>query len=103
MRGGDGLQPSSKGARVKFSGGKPAVVDGPFTETKELIAGFSIIEVSSKEEAIAWVKRWPAMDGGGEVEIEIRQIFEADDFGEEFTPDLREQEERLRRRAGEQS
>jgi hypothetical protein len=96
---GEGLQPSSKGARVKFSGGKPAVVDGPFAETKELIAGFSIIEVKSLAEAIAWVKRWPARDGDGEAEIEIRQIFTAEDFGAEFTPELREAEERMREQA----
>ena len=77
---GEGLQPSSKGARVKFSGGKPTVVDGPFTEAKELIAGFTMIDVKSKEEAIEWVKRWPAIDGDGNVEIEIRQVFELSDF-----------------------
>ena len=93
---GDGLRESSKGARIKFSGGKPAVIDGPFAETKELIAGFTMIQVKSKEEAIEWVKRWPAIDGHGEVEIEIRQVFEAADFGAEFTPELQEQEERLR-------
>ncbi len=81
MLSGDGLQPSSKGARVKFSGGKPRVTDGPFTESKELVAGFSILQVDSKEEAIEWVKRWPQIDGGGEVEIEIRQLFELEDFG----------------------
>jgi hypothetical protein len=92
---GEGLQPSSKGARVKFSGDKRTVTDGPFTEAKELIAGFWLIQVKSKEEAIEWVKRCPnPMDG--ESEIEIRQVFEAEDFGEEFTPELREQEERLR-------
>lgn len=96
---GEGLQPSSKGARIKFSGGKPTVIDGPFTETKELIAGFTMIQVKSKEEAIEWVKRWPAMDGGGEVELELRQVFEAEDFGPEFTPELREQEQRLRGQA----
>ncbi len=99
---GEGLQPSSKGALVKFSGGKPAVLDGPFAETKELIAGFSIFRVNSREEAIEWVKRWPSIDAGGNVEIEIRQIFEAEDFGPEFTPELREQEERLRQQAGQQ-
>ncbi|MDR3471958.1 MAG: YciI family protein [Devosia sp.] len=93
---GDGLQSSAKGARVKFHQGRPAVTDGPFSETKELIAGFSIIEVGSREEAIEWVRKWPALDGNGEVEIEIRQIFEADDFGKAFTPELREQEEKLR-------
>ncbi len=76
-----GLQPSSKGARVTFSGGKPTVSDGPFIETKELIAGYSIIQVKSKQEAIEWVKRWPPLDGGGHVEIEIRQMFDLEDFG----------------------
>ncbi len=76
-----GLQPSSKGARVKFSGGKPIVIDGPFSETKELIGGYTIIQVKSKEEAIEWVKRWPVLDADGNVEIEIRQMFELDDFG----------------------
>ena len=93
---GDGLMPSRKGARVKFHGGKPTVIDGPFAETKELVAGFSIIQVGSREEAIEWVRKWPALDGNGEVEIEIRQIYEADDFGEAFTPELREKEEQLR-------
>jgi hypothetical protein len=94
---GEGLQPSSKGARVRLAAGTPTVVDGPFTETKELIAGFTMIQVRSKEEAIEWVKRWPIEDG--DVELEIRQVFEADDFGEEFTPELRAQEERLRAQA----
>jgi hypothetical protein len=94
---GEGLQPSSKGARVSFSGGKPSVVDGPFAETKELIAGFYLIDVRSKEDAIEWVKRWPALDG--DVDIEIRQVFEADDFGDAFTPEQREKEERLRAEA----
>jgi hypothetical protein len=95
MLAGEGLQPSSKGARVKFDGDKRTVIDGPFTEAKELIAGFWLIQVKSKEEAIEWVKRCPnPMEG--ESEIEIRQVFEADDFGDEFTPELREQEERLR-------
>jgi hypothetical protein len=93
---GEGLQPSSKGARVKFSGEKRTVIDGPFTETKELIAGFWLIQVKSKEEAIEWVKRCPK-PLEGEAEIEIRQVFEAEDFGDEFTPELREQEERLRK------
>ena len=93
---GEGLQASSKGARVKFSKGKPTVIDGPFTEAKELIAGFTMIQVKSKEEAIEWVKRWPALDGHGEAEIEIRQVFEADDFGPELTPEIRKQEQRLR-------
>jgi hypothetical protein len=92
---GEGLQPSSKGARVRFSGGKRTVIDGPFTEAKELIAGFWMIQVKSKEEAIEWVKRCPNPTAG-EAEIEIRQVFEAEDFGAAFTPELREQEERLR-------
>ncbi len=95
MLAGEGLHPSSKGARVKFSGAKRTVIDGPFTEAKELIAGFWLWEVKSLEEAIEWVKRCPnPLDG--EAEIEIRQVFEAEDFGAEFTPELREQEERLR-------
>lgn len=89
---GEGLQPTSKGARVTFSGGKPSVTDGPFTEAKELVAGFWMIQAKSKEEAVEWARRVPFQEG----EIEIRQVFEADDFGPEFTPELREQEERLR-------
>jgi hypothetical protein len=96
MLAGEGLQPSSKGARVRFSGDKRTVVDGPFAETKELVAGFWIFQVKSKEDAIEWVKRAPNPMPGTESEIEIRQIFEADDFGAEFTPELREQEERIR-------
>ena len=95
MLAGEGLHPSSKGARVRFSGNKRTVIDGPFAETKELVAGFWLIQVKSKEEAIEWVKRCPnPMEG--ESEIEIRQVFEAEDFGAEFTPELREQEDRLR-------
>jgi hypothetical protein len=96
MQAGEGLQPSSKGARVKFSGAKRTVVDGPFAETKELIAGFWIWQCKSKAEAIEWAKRCPNPMPGEESELEIRQIFEAADFGAEFTPELREQEERLR-------
>ena len=96
----EGLQASSKGARVKFTGGKPIVTDGPFAETKELIAGFWLWQVRSKQEAIEWLKRAPF--GGGE-EVEIRQVFEADDFGPAFTPELREQEERIRAKAGAKS
>jgi len=99
MLAGEGLQPSSKGARIKFSGDTRTVTDGPFPETKELIAGFWIWKVKSKEEAIEWVKRCPN-PMPGESEIEIRQVFEADDFGEAFTPELREQEDRIRERAG---
>ena len=92
---GEGLQASSKGARVRFSGDKRTVIDGPFAETKELIAGFWMWQVKSKEEAIAWVKRCPN-PFPVDCEIEIRQVFEAEDFGAEFTPELREQEERAR-------
>lgn len=91
---GEGLQPSRKGARIKFDGQKRTVVDGPFAETKELVAGFWIIQVKSKEEAIAWMKRCPNPTGEIGV-IEIRQVSEAEDFGEEFTPEMREREERL--------
>ncbi len=94
----EGLQGSSKGARVRFSGASRTVVDGPFTETKELIAGFWLWQVKSKEEAIEWVKRCPN-PMPGDSEIEIRQVFEAEDFGTEYTPELREQEERLRAQA----
>jgi hypothetical protein len=99
MLAGEGLQPSAKGARITFSAGKPTVLDGPFAETKELIAGFTMIQVQSRQEAIEWVKRWPALDGDGAVELELRQVFEAEDFGAEFTPELRETEERLRRQS----
>jgi hypothetical protein len=95
MLAGEGLHPSSKGARVRFCGAKRSVIDGPFAETKELVAGFWIWQVKSKEEAIEWVKRCPN-PMPGESEIEIRQVFEAEDFGAEFTPELREQEQRLR-------
>lgn len=81
---------------MKFSGGKPSVIDGPFAETKELIAGYALLEVKSREEAIEWLKKWPAMDGGGNLELEVRQLFEAEDFGPEFTPELREAEDKLR-------
>ncbi|HMN85616.1 MAG TPA: YciI family protein [Bauldia sp.] len=97
---GEGLQPTSKGARVRFSGDKRRVVDGPFADTKELIAGFWIMQARSKDEIVEWVKRCPNPTGA-ESEIEIRQIFEASDFGAEFTPELREQDERIRKRVGE--
>ena len=93
MLAGDGLHPSSKGARVRFDGKKRTVIDGPFSEAKELIAGYWIWQVKSREEAIEWLKRAP-FDGG--TEVELRQVFEADDFGAEFTPELREQEDRFR-------
>ena len=92
MLAGEGLQPSSKGARVKFSGGQKSVIDGPFAETKELVAGFWLWKCKSLDEAIDWLKRAPFE----ETEVEIRQVFEAEDFGDEFTPELREQEARLR-------
>jgi hypothetical protein len=95
MLAGEGLHPSSKGARVRFSGGKQTVIDGPFAEAKELIAGFWIWQVKSKEEALEWVKRMPN-PMGVESEVEIRQVFETSDFGPELTPELREQEDRLR-------
>jgi hypothetical protein len=90
------LQASSKGARIRFNQGKPTVTDGPFTEAKELVAGFWIIQVKSKQEAIEWMKRCPPPMGNGAGELEIRQVFEASDFGEEFSPELREAEERMR-------
>lgn len=93
--GGDGLQPTAKGARVKFRGGKPLVVDGPFAETKELIAGFTLVEASSLAEVLEWARRWPPLDGHGEVELEIRQIYEFEDLGDAFSPELRDQAERL--------
>lgn len=102
MLAGDGLHPSSKGARIRFSGAKRAVVDGPFAETKELIAGFWIWQCKSMEEAVEWVKRCPN-PMLGDSEIEIRRIFEAEDFGEAFTPELREQEERIRAEAAKKS
>src|SRR5687768_2139747 len=98
MLAGEGLHPTSKGARVRFAGDKRIVTDGPFAETKELIAGFWIWKCSSKAKAIEWVKRCPNPMPGQEAEIEIRQVFEAEDFGAEFTPELREQEQRLRDR-----
>jgi hypothetical protein len=101
MLAGEGLHPSAKGARVKFSGGKRTVIDGPFAETKELIAGFWLWQCKSRQEAIEWVKRCPDPMPGEESEIEIRQVFEADDFGAEFTPELREQEDRVRAKAAE--
>lgn len=97
MLAGDGLQPSSKGKRIKFSGSKRTVVDGPFSETKELIAGYWIWQVRSMEEAVEWARRCPHPMPGEDGELEIRPFYESDDFGKEFTPELRAQEERLRR------
>jgi hypothetical protein len=102
MLAGEGLHPTSKGVRVKFSGRDRTVIDGPFTETKELLAGFWIWKVKSMNEAIEWVKRCPNPTGE-EAEIEIRQVFEAEDFGDEFTPELRDQEERLRSQIAKQT
>ena len=99
MLAGEGLQPSSKGVRIRYAGDQRTVVDGPFAETKELVAGFWIIQVKSKDEAIEWIKRAPFREG----EVEIRQIFEPEDFGPEFTPELREAEERMRRQISQQS
>lgn len=96
MLAGDGLKPSKFGKRIRFSGGQKTVIDGPFTETKELVAGFWIWQVRSMEEAIEWARRCPDPMPGEDSELEIRPIFEAEDFGEEFTPELRAQEERLR-------
>ena len=96
MQGGDGLHPSSKGKRVRFSSGQKAVIDGPFAETKELIAGYWIWQVRSMDEALEWARRCPDPMPGEESELEIRPLFEAEDFGAEFTPELRAQEERLR-------
>ncbi len=96
MQAGEGLHPTSKGARVRFSGGQVSVTEGPFAQNGELLAGFWIWKVKSKEEAIEWVKKVPMPMASGEAEIEIRQIFDAEDFGAEFTPELRQQEERQR-------
>ncbi|WP_222911071.1 YciI family protein [Pseudomonas sp. DNDY-54] len=99
LLGGEGLHPSSRGARVRFSDGQPSVVDGPFAETRELIAGYWLFQTPSLQDAIEWVKRCPS-SAVGDSDIEIRQIFEAEDFGAEFTPELRAQEERLRVQIG---
>jgi hypothetical protein len=93
---GEGLHPTAKGARIQFRDGEPAITDGPFAEAKEVIAGFTMIEVASKEEAIEWIKKWPHAPEDGEFDLELRQVFESEDFGEEFTPELREREERIR-------
>ena len=96
MLAGEGLQPSSKGKRIKFTGAKRTIVDGPFTETKELIAGYWVWQVRSMDEAVEWARRCPDPMPGEDAELEIRPVFDADDFGKEFTPELRAQEERLR-------
>jgi hypothetical protein len=99
LRGGDGLHPSAKGARVEFSGGRPAVIDGPFAETKELIAGYHVIDVPSLDDAIAWTRKWPTEDGGGAVKLEIRPLIAPEDFGPEFTAQMQEARGRLERLA----
>jgi hypothetical protein len=96
LKGGDGLQPTSRGALVQFRNGKPSITDGPFTEAKEIIAGFTLIEVGSREEALEWVRQWPTSDGNGNVTLELRQLYDAEDFGDKLPPELREQEERQR-------
>jgi hypothetical protein len=103
MLAGEGLHPSSKGARVRFSGDKRTVIDGPFTESKELIAGFWLWQCKSKEEAIEWLKRCPNPHPGSEPEVEIRQVFAPEDFGPALTPELRENEERLRKQTGQKN
>jgi len=96
---GEGLKPTSHSAKVKFTSGKPRVIDGPFSETKELIAGYALIRAASLEEAIDWAKRWPTIETETDVELEIRPLFEEDDFGDEFTPELRKQEADMRAKA----
>ncbi len=100
MVGGDGLKSSRHGAKISFSGGKPTVIDGPFAEAKELIAGYTLIEVGSYEEALAWVKQWPPLDGNGNVQLELRQVITAEDFGEAFTPELQAREQAMREKTG---
>lgn len=92
----EGLRPSSQGVRVKFSDGKPNLIEGPFPDASGVLAGFCIIQVKSREEAIEWAKRWPSIDADGGVELEVRRVEEAEDFGAEFTPELREREQKLR-------
>lgn len=99
MVGGDGLKPSVRGARISFRDGTPTVTDGPFAEAKELIAGYTLIQTASRDEALAWARRWPAEDADGHVELELRELYEADDFGDEFTDTIRRQEELLRAQA----
>ncbi|MBL8769890.1 MAG: YciI family protein [Phenylobacterium sp.] len=93
--GGDGLKPSREGARVKFRNGKPLVIDGPFAETKEIVAGFTLVEAGSLAEVLEWAKRWPALDGDGEVELEVRPLYEIEDFGDAFTPELKADAQRI--------
>jgi len=96
MVGGDGLKSSRHGAKVNFQNGKPTIIDGPFAETKELIAGYTVIEVGSYDEALEWVKQWPPLDGNGNVQLELRRFVSAEDFGDAFTPELQAREQALR-------
>ena len=98
LRGGEGLERSAKSVRVRFADGKPSIVDGPFAEAKELVAGYCVIDVPSYDDAVAWAKRWPAIDFEANVVLEIRRVLQPEDFGAEFTPELRDREERLRER-----
>lgn len=93
--GGDGLKPTSMGAKVRFRKGKPLVTDGPFTETKEIIAGYTLVEADSLAQVLEWAQRWPAIDGNGEVELEIRPLYEIEDFGDAFSPELKADAERI--------
>lgn len=93
--GGDGLKPTSAGAKVRFRNKKPMVIDGPFTETKEIIAGYTLVEADSLADVLRWVERWPQIDGHGEVEIEVRQLYEIEDFGDAFSPELKADAERI--------
>ena len=97
--GGDGLKPTSAGAKVKFRKGKPLVVDGPFTETKEIVAGYTVVEADSLAHVLEWARRWPQIDGHGEVELEIRQLYELEDFGDAFSPELLEVADRVLNRS----
>ncbi|HYI12908.1 MAG TPA: YciI family protein [Thermoanaerobaculia bacterium] len=101
MIGGDGLHPTSNAARIRFHNGAPTVIDGPFTEAKELIAGYTLVQANSRDEVIEWAKRWPASDAHGNVQLEIRQVYTVEDFGEAFSPEMRELEEQLRTRSEE--
>ncbi len=100
MAGGDGLKASRHGAKISFSNGKPTIVDGPFTEAKELIAGYTLIDVASYEQALEWVRQWPPLDGNGNVQLELRQVVTAEDFGEAFTPELQAREQAMRDKVG---
>ncbi len=100
MVGGDGLKPSRYGATISFSNGKPTVIDGPFAEAKELIAGYTVIDVASYEEAIEWVKQWPPEDGNGNVQLELRRFVSMEDFGDAFTPELQAREQVMRDKTG---